>query len=1220
MTTGNAESVQAAGVKSQNGFGEAETNKRPASGPKGSGPKRLAALILKARSVDGRATCSPADSLRLTKSTVVTITETLWSQRYDGVSTQFVLEDGVYGTAASSQPSRPSPPSPALQSSSGLLGLFALRPAAANAAARPTNLPNHDPQQQQQQQQQHQQHVFVANLGVVTSTAVAGINSSGGAGTAATTTSQTAITPSPSAGLQSPFTTNRTPIPTISTGTAIDAHDVAHAATSFQLQNLPSAPLLPPPLLPYPHVHDSPLRRLLRPRTAPAAGLKTPGASPFSAPPLPPPSGGRNATAAPPPLRDSNGALAAVVAGGGSFGTVDLQLALAPGSSSSAGGGGGGGRGTAGQGTSTGLIGRTLGDMPGLDLRGAPHYIALNEPDPAVRHTMAPRRLSAAAGSCGGFLHGGSGGSGITAAAAAVAAGMKSIGGGGEVLVGGSGGSGIAAAAASVAAVAARISGSSGGGGPATAALVAAERELGLIRVSSLSELCGQLEGLRWLASGSSGRVFTALWKGSMVAVKVVISSTQDQLRDNSREALLSRVVSHPAICQCYTVCSECITVEHLQVPRRHGQAPVPTAAGSGGGTRSRHPAACSVTIYTDPTDIVGSPLPSLTRPHMPAHMHINMHVHALTEAVPPADGSSGGADGQGSRQGWSPMKAFEMRPTAAPPPPATAAVATCEGAKPGEVAHNTLYRQQDFIAQDAVMSPDCAAAVPSALSQQPQPQQLAASDRAVPGSGSVARATSQPGTTPLPSRVALLPVSEELERLKFGRGHNFSEHSLTGLVNGETVEKGVATAEEKGVATKGLGCCSDCTAAAVGHLCGGGSSVTAGAPCKAVCSTNAAAVAGNSSSSNFPYPLEVQIVRDAGGCSGGGVAAGAYVVSSLLAWNTIPAAHGGSYTPADEDNNPATHSLPAVLLSMGAVPGRYCTIVVLEWCNQGTLLQAIRTRPFNPERSPDNHAGLLVLLRTALEIAQGMRYLHSLDIVHGDLKPSNVLLQSHVAPSSSLSAFGGSSSAVWAADMRGYVAKVADFGLAMPAHHNSGGGVLGGGGDPLGGGMEIHWGALAYLAPEVPEAGPSKKSDVYSYGCLLYHMCTGKQPFQGIRQGRLLVGLATGVLFLQWPDNIYKVLRRLGEACCSPNPRDRPSFDKVVDALQRTISYVVRSPHPNSELSRTGQAEALGSSTSTTEAEAAAEAAAAASAWRSAIVGLGQFGSASPTARGPRP
>jgi serine/threonine protein kinase len=51
--------------------------------------------------------------------------------------------------------------------------------------------------------------------------------------------------------------------------------------------------------------------------------------------------------------------------------------------------------------------------------------------------------------------------------------------------------------------------------------------------------------------------------------------------------------------------------------------------------------------------------------------------------------------------------------------------------------------------------------------------------------------------------------------------------------------------------------------------------------------------------------------------------------------------------------------------------------------------------------------------LRTAQEVAKGMEYIHSKGIVHGDLKPGNVLLKTHKI------------------DRRGYVAKVSDFGEA---------------------------------------------------------------------------------------------------------------------------------------------------------------------------------------------
>lgn len=58
-------------------------------------------------------------------------------------------------------------------------------------------------------------------------------------------------------------------------------------------------------------------------------------------------------------------------------------------------------------------------------------------------------------------------------------------------------------------------------------------------------------------------------------------------------------------------------------------------------------------------------------------------------------------------------------------------------------------------------------------------------------------------------------------------------------------------------------------------------------------------------------------------------------------------------------------------------------------------------------------------LLRTAAEVAKGIDFMHGLGVVHGDLKPANVLLKTHRA------------------DRRGYVAKVADFGRAPTPSYN---------------------------------------------------------------------------------------------------------------------------------------------------------------------------------------
>ena len=56
-------------------------------------------------------------------------------------------------------------------------------------------------------------------------------------------------------------------------------------------------------------------------------------------------------------------------------------------------------------------------------------------------------------------------------------------------------------------------------------------------------------------------------------------------------------------------------------------------------------------------------------------------------------------------------------------------------------------------------------------------------------------------------------------------------------------------------------------------------------------------------------------------------------------------------------------------------------------------------------------------LLRTAQEVAKGLAYVHSLGIVHADLKPANVLLQTHRG-----------------LDRRGYTARLADFGAFLAA------------------------------------------------------------------------------------------------------------------------------------------------------------------------------------------
>lgn len=100
-------------------------------------------------------------------------------------------------------------------------------------------------------------------------------------------------------------------------------------------------------------------------------------------------------------------------------------------------------------------------------------------------------------------------------------------------------------------------------------------------------------------------------------------------------------------------------------------------------------------------------------------------------------------------------------------------------------------------------------------------------------------------------------------------------------------------------------------------------------------------------------------------------------------------------------------------------------------------------------------------VLNALMDVAMGMMHLHAHNIVHGDLKPDNVLLRS---------------------SPQGMVAKVADFGLSvlMPANrsHLSG----------------LRHGTPLYIAPEmVSHARVSKAADVYAYGVMMWELVHGR-------------------------------------------------------------------------------------------------------------------------------
>jgi serine/threonine protein kinase len=164
--------------------------------------------------------------------------------------------------------------------------------------------------------------------------------------------------------------------------------------------------------------------------------------------------------------------------------------------------------------------------------------------------------------------------------------------------------------------------------------------------------------------------------------------------------------------------------------------------------------------------------------------------------------------------------------------------------------------------------------------------------------------------------------------------------------------------------------------------------------------------------------------------------------------------------------------------------------------------------------------------VRVALDIAKGMYYLHSEDILHHDLRSPNILVAS-------------------LSDDAEVVAKVADFGMSVIYSP-----------ELLGGDFNECW-----TAPEIFKGEKaSLQVDVYSYGIILWELLQLGFPFaeySGTFAGKprldFLDAVVNGLRPLM-PSGTPKKYASLVNACWALSPHDRPTFATIVDRLQSML------------------------------------------------------------------
>lgn len=156
---------------------------------------------------------------------------------------------------------------------------------------------------------------------------------------------------------------------------------------------------------------------------------------------------------------------------------------------------------------------------------------------------------------------------------------------------------------------------------------------------------------------------------------------------------------------------------------------------------------------------------------------------------------------------------------------------------------------------------------------------------------------------------------------------------------------------------------------------------------------------------------------------------------------------------------------------------------------------------------------------RLALQIALGLKYLHTLGIIHRNLKTANILLDEHL------------------------YARITDFGYATQANLASTLGERN---------LDIQW-----SAPEILRGthAPHKGSEIYSLGLILWSLVTRKIPFADLSNTALIKQAESKTLVLApIPENVPLIYRELIGMCTATDPVARPRIDYVVNILQQLV------------------------------------------------------------------
>lgn len=191
--------------------------------------------------------------------------------------------------------------------------------------------------------------------------------------------------------------------------------------------------------------------------------------------------------------------------------------------------------------------------------------------------------------------------------------------------------------------------------------------------------------------------------------------------------------------------------------------------------------------------------------------------------------------------------------------------------------------------------------------------------------------------------------------------------------------------------------------------------------------------------------------------------------------------------------------------------------ILIEEYAQNGSLENYIK-HPQNDQIKITNSMKMIILYG----IAQGMKDIHNREIIHGNLKPSNILLDENYYP------------------------LIDDIGPNKTRINQN----------------ELNINDFLYSAPEIVasrgQINYSLKSDVYSYGLIVYFILTGKNPYEEYPNinNRSFVSLVCGGERPRLQDNIPSYFKYLISLMWDKCMEKRPSFEDIVNLFDAGVVF----------------------------------------------------------------